>query len=901
MTAPQRPPTKRRPALKFGTTSRWNLRSRLVAITLLPILGFSLWFGAVTESRLRQTERAATVRDRVGRLSAYLNARTALTAEQVPTQAKLAISVFGVPASFSSMILGFDPDQRMKEVRPVTERAFQDEAADLLPALRRLRSIADTDAPSSVRFDQTFREFDAIQEELRERSKTEYELIGAAVGNLDGERDLWRSVEVVIAVEDLANQYQNQTSLVFEIRSSKKARNQALAELASSSALADRDMEVIRTHAGELTRSDFAKFVSEQSSIDAKKITESVFSEDDESGFQTIDFANLQREAGLFNTMLQRGEGARKVLTFAQAETRERSLQVQRSARNELLLTFLLAATIALVSIAFASVLARSVSSPLRSLARRAARIGGGDLSGDPLPETGPQEVVQVGKALNELVANLVVLDRQASALAAGDLEHSIFDDALPGALGRSMQETVSRLRASIQNREELRSRLAHQATHDDLTGLPNRKSLVEAIHAALGRSRRQQTGIAVSFIDLDGFKRANDTYGHRFGDQVLVLCADRLVGHRRQGDFIARIGGDEFVIVSENIADSYEALSIANRYISVLSEPVSIDNKSANIGASIGIALDFQNEADATILLRDADLAVYRAKANGGGRAEICDLALRSQIERRDDLERAVVDAIRKDELRLEYQPILRSNASGSSVASAEALLRWDRPGHGPISPADFVPLLESSPRIVDLGRWVMKSVLRDASHWVGAAAGMPVAINVSARHLVASTFLSDLQTALDQSGIDPRRVVLEITETSLVDNVTVAVNHLEAARGLGLRVALDDFGTGFTSIRQLRDFPVDILKIDRSFVERIHDPDDQSLVRMMIGVAGTLGLDILAEGVETTEQAKLLTSLGCRLHQGYFYARPLRPDAFKTYVAEKNRSVVVVPFARR
>jgi diguanylate cyclase (GGDEF)-like protein len=887
-------------------TSTAGLRSRLVAITLVPMMGVFTWAGFTMNSRLQQSRKAVLVEERITQLGKYLEARIALDAERLPTQAKLAVEAFGVPASFGSMILGFNPDDRLAELRPLTDSAFNGNLSTFLDDLANLRKTVDalvTKTPSNGgsletgSFKEALDQFSEIENEVRRRSTMELKHIDDELGGFDGERQLWRSVEVLLASQELANELGFQSSLMFEVQSGKDERRESRRRLAASEWAANSRLELIDIQAGPVTKSALKSFQSNPAVKGSGKLIEDVLLTGPKPFIGNgADFGALQETAKQFTTVLKRSELARGILATALLETKQQALTAERGAKKLLILTVSLAAGLAVISFLIALAFARSISRPLRALARRADRIGSGELDGERLAEIGPREVVQVNRAVNELVDNLSVLDRQASALASGHLNSEVFDEMLPGALGTSMRETVGRLRSSIQNREDLQSQLSHQATHDDLTGLPNRKSLMEAIGAALARGKRNGSGVALLFIDLDGFKRANDAHGHRFGDQVLTLCAQRLTNELRTGDFVARIGGDEFVVVSEHITDPIEAINIANRYIATLSQPVAIDNKATNIGASVGIAIDFDGTATGAMLLRDADIAVYRAKATGRGHAEIFDLALRTEMEKRVDVEQAIVFAIANNELRLEYQPIVNVASVDSTgqartrISSVEALIRWDRSGKGLISPADFIPLLETSPRIVDLGAWVMRTAMTQAASWPEGAADLTISINVSTRHLVAATFVDDVRSALEMSLIEPSRVVLEITETSLVDNVAVAIDHLNAVRAMGVRIALDDFGTGFTSIRQLTDFPVDILKIDRSFISGINESGERSIVEMMVGVGRTLGLQTVAEGVETSEQANLLADMGCPTHQGYFHHRPLRPEAFLQRVAEMN-----------
>jgi diguanylate cyclase (GGDEF)-like protein len=895
---------------KISRSSTTGLRTRLVAITIVPMLGIVTWAGGSTSARYRQARKAARVAEGVNRLGRLLEARVVLDAERLPTQSKIAIQRFGVPVTFASMVLGFNPDARIAEVRPATDAAFQGELARFRDDLKRLRKQVDAEAGEAVsnkslgaqggEFKSALDLFRSIDRELDRRSLVESRAIEVSLRGLDSERELWRSVEALLGAQSVVNELGSQATLVFDVQSGEGESRLARRKLAASESAGEMNLQVLQANAGPDTSPLVAEFLRDPATVKSSTIVRDTLLTPTKPFMDAVSsLSAMQSLADRFIVLLRRTEMGRGLLASSLDETKRLAVSAEKSAKNQLLLTVGLAAGLALISVLIALSFARSISRPLRVLARRADLIGSGQLDGDPLEERGPREVVQVNRAVNELVDNLTILDRQASALALGSLQDPVLDEALPGALGQSMQNTIDRLRSSIENREELQLLLSHQATHDDLTGLPNRKSLMDAFQGVLGRSSRNATGVAVLFIDLDGFKRANDTHGHRFGDQVLVVCAQRVAAALRSGDFVARIGGDEFVVVLENVANVGEVVSIANRYISTLSVPVTIDEKTTNIGASIGIAVDFEGTATGATLLRDADIAVYRAKATGRGHAEVFDEDLREEMRRQSDVERAIVEAIQNKELRLEYQPLVQvtklpDGSTKTTVSSVEALVRWERVGHGLIPPSEFIPLLETSPRIVDLGVWVLQEAMTEAARWKASVGELPVAINVSTRHLVAPTFVDDVRAALVLSEIDPARVTLEITETSLVDNVAIAITHLEAVRELGVRIALDDFGTGFTSIRQLTDFPVDILKIDKSFIDRITDTansSERSIVEMIIGVGRALGLEMVAEGVERSEQAEMLSTIGCGTHQGFFYHRPLRPEQFLRQVEELAR----------
>ena len=543
--------------------------------------------------------------------------------------------------------------------------------------------------------------------------------------------------------------------------------------------------------------------------------------------------------------------------------------------RNQLALGALVG--LAALSIGMAVAATRAIVQPIHRLAVAARRIRDGEATADQVRESGPREVLEAARALNEAGAHLALAERQALALAEGDLEHESLSETSSGALGASLQDAVRTLAASLQEREDFRRRMTHEATHDGLTQLPNRNASLDQLRRAVARTGRADGRLAVLFVDLDGFKEVNDHHGHPAGDSVLRMAARRLAKAVRDGDHVGRLGGDEFVVIAEPVADEQEVRALAASIHAALSEPIQLDNSAVTVGASIGVAIGDATTADAGDLLRDADLAVYRAKELGRNRVEVCDDELRSRMAERADLEHAIRRALIDDEFVLHYQPIVEPKTS--AVVGYEALVRWDRPGQGLVGPDAFVPFAERSDLIINIDRWVVETVARQIVAWeaAGLLADIPVSVNISGRHLASPQFLGNITGPIQAYGIDPSRLVIEITESALLDDLTAAALKLQSLRQSGIRVAIDDFGTGYTSLAHLKSLPIDILKIDRSFT---NDESAASLVQLIIDTGHLLGATVTAEGIETADQALALGAMGSDDLQGYLYGRPLPPQ---------------------
>jgi diguanylate cyclase (GGDEF)-like protein/PAS domain S-box-containing protein len=451
---------------------------------------------------------------------------------------------------------------------------------------------------------------------------------------------------------------------------------------------------------------------------------------------------------------------------------------------------------------------------------------------------------------------------------------------AVPDADGRPAQ--VVAVTRDVSERKDAELRLARQALHDALTGLPNRALFQDRLEQALRRAQRSGSGVAVLFIDLDRFKLINDSFGHTAGDRLLIDVAARLRGVLRPADTIARFGGDELTILCEDLEGETGALGIARRIAAAFDEPFVVDDGEAFLQASVGIAMAGAG-ATPEDLVRDADAAMYKAKERGRSRIEVFDEAMRADARERVATESALRRAIARDELCVHVQPVVR--IGDGRVQGFEALVRWEHPERGLVPPGEFIPLAEETGLIVPIGNWVLRETCRTLRRWhteLGAP-WVQCSVNLSVRHLQQPDLVATVRSALEEHGVPPNRLVLEITESAVMENGAATVETLHALRALGVRLALDDFGTGYSSLAHLHRFPLDILKIDRSFTAGLGDDDDgASIAGAIVSLAAALGLTTVAEGIEDSAQQRHLERLGCTFAQGFLFSRPQPPEAF-------------------
>jgi diguanylate cyclase (GGDEF)-like protein len=471
----------------------------------------------------------------------------------------------------------------------------------------------------------------------------------------------------------------------------------------------------------------------------------------------------------------------------------------------------------------------------------------------------------------------------------------SILLSALVLVLTRSRERALGMV-------EEKTGQLRHQALHDALTGLPNRVLALDRAEQMLARARRQHVPVAALYIDVDGFKHVNDTFGHAAGDELLRIVATRLAGVVREGDTAARLSGDEFVVLVEGSALDGGAELVAERLLEVLRQPYDIDmneklGRQLSITPSIGVAVGMRG--DAVELLRDADLALYEAKAAGRNCYVLFESGMQTAAQDKLTLEMELAEALESKQLFLLYQPTF--DLQSESVIGVEALIRWCHPTRDVIPPIEFIPIAEESGLIVPIGRWVLQEACRQAATWHEQGHQIGMSVNVSGRQLDHDKLIEDVRQALEQSGLDPNALTLEITETTLMRDAAATARRLQELKQLGVRIAIDDFGTGYSSLAYLRQFPVDALKIDRSFIGGIAaSKEAAALIRTLVQLGKTLQIETLAEGIEDQIQLETLQREHCDHGQGFLFSRPLDVSAVEAFLQSSSTSTQPLPMLR-
>ncbi len=476
-----------------------------------------------------------------------------------------------------------------------------------------------------------------------------------------------------------------------------------------------------------------------------------------------------------------------------------------------------------------------------------------------------------------------VLADGKALTLLIGGLALTVLLGLLVFVLG------TGRARALAMVRDKTRE-LSHQALHDTLTGLPNRALALDRAERMLARARRQPSMVpAALYVDIDGFKHVNDSFGHAAGDQLLRVVGERLRAAVRDQDTVGRLGGDEFVMLLESATRETPPQLVAERVIEAMRAPVALDNGETTLSpsVSVGIAIGYRETADE--LLRDADLALYSAKADGKDRAVLFEANMQSSEENRLALEVDLGGAVEARQFFLLYQPIFE--LTSQRVIGVEALVRWRHPTRGIIEPDDFIPLAEETGRIVSIGRWVLEEACRQAAEWSDRGRRIGMSVNVSAYQLDRNGFAQDVRQVLKRSGIEPSSLTLEITETALMRDVAAASRRLEEIKALGVRIAIDDFGTGSSSLAYLRQFSPDSLKIDRSFISGIMTSrESAAIIHTLVALGRTLDIETLAEGIEDPDQLEQLQRERCDQGQGFLFARPLDVQEIEQFIGVEH-----------
>jgi diguanylate cyclase (GGDEF)-like protein len=509
-------------------------------------------------------------------------------------------------------------------------------------------------------------------------------------------------------------------------------------------------------------------------------------------------------------------------------------------------------------------------------VSQRPKRVDVGDASADPAESRYLQSIGHRSMAMIPLIA----AGRTIGLIEVTAARERAFDDRAVELASMLAGEAAMALENA-----RLYDQIRHQALHDGLTGLANRVLFRDRVEHAVERSRRSGARIAVLFIDLDDFKTLNDNHGHARGDEVLTVVASRLLGVLRPADTAARHGGDEFAVLLEDVADEADALAVATRIADSFRGPISLAETPIRVAASIGVALSVGTET-ADELLRNADVAMYAAKQSSRGGAEIFRPSLRDGAAERSARAHRLRGVEQRDELRLDYQPIVEL-ATGRIVA-VEALVRWQPPDGPILMPAEWIDVAEETGDIVPIGAWILREACRQTRDWQIRLErdDLRISVNLSARQFREHDIIRTVRSALEDTGLPPGSLILEITESGLMRRTAATIARLEALRELGVHLAIDDFGTGYSSLSYLERFPIDILKIDRTFVST--GSASSPIARAVIELGRTLELEVIAEGIEHADQARWLAELGCRFGQGYLFARPVSPAALEALLAE-------------
>ncbi len=889
---------------RFAERFAPGVRILLASVALVPFIGLAALAALNVEGTNEQAERTAAVSELAENIERRAKVQALIDAESYWGHAFSAVEDIGLPLDAINEITGLDVETSYAEAQALVDAVIQEEnvSPEAIAELQEARALVRQSA-TNVEIEEAYDRAEGI---VTERIRGEVFEIRGLTGDLEDARTLGevvRALELSMSLRTttaamteayFASRFPVGRDVAIETRaliSNRTTYEQDAAELA----------ELVRDNPGlnaalqrTVTHSSVVAFGDR---VDRFTITALVEGSDGPIFGTGLNLAQIPDEVAAFKSSQDSVAQHVELVGTISAEVTAQALAANDVATETRFWTIL--TTIGLLVAAMIAGYAASVwiIRPLRQMRFVVEGLAQGT-DGLRVREEGPAEIRAAASALNEAVATIAITEQMATALAERDLDNPAFAAPNPGRLGASLRDAVVNLADSMSQGEIFRERLAHEASHDGLTGVANRSDAMQHLRNACERTGSSNGATAVFYIDVDGFKGVNDTYGHAAGDAVLRSVAGELEVATRDHDVVGRIGGDEFVVIAENVKDEALAQIMAERMLAGILRPTAFGSAELRVSASIGFAMASET-ADPHDLLRDADLALYEAKILGRNRAQFCDAGLKARQIAQSTVERDLQRALHNDELHLAFQPIVA--ADGHQIASMESLLRWTRPDGSSVSPAEFIPIAEKSDLILDIDRWVLSAVLARLADWSAdpVLAKTTASLNLSARSLSCPGVAEHVLRRLHEYEVDPTRLTIEVTETAVLDDLGLTAASLHQLRNAGVRIAIDDFGTGYASLAHLRQLPLDILKIDQSFVANLGQSDDRSLVQLTIDTGHLLGATIVAEGVETEEQAQLLDAMGADLLQGYSFARPMPATELRQWVVDAARGNAASPKA--
>ncbi len=857
-----------------------RIRTRLLGLVLLPLLGVTMFATSAAASRSRVASQAQAVSANSVRAGALSQLVAAINTELDATRGMAQSLSFGIDPVVVAEASGIDLEASLGRSRARVDDSYAAMRLDhewLDPPLvasiiegysqiERLRERLD-DGVVTVADTEAIR--DTLEEDSTTATRAELRALAFRQAGLPDGQLLARSVESATNTLELVGAARGELARLsnYLLPLPTEEDEDPWEALIVSAALYDRaGLELERSLPAELAvawqQAKAAPPFVAYDKVRSDTLAGTQLGWDENAEFSSV----FQVGATTFQTGLERLDVMtgfdEQISEFMVAESRRLELRAQAGFRQ----AFLSAVSLVVGTLAAAAITARSIARPLDQLERRARKISAGEFEESVQNEpSGPHDVIAVGRVLDELAANLVTIDSQAAALAEGDLNAEILDEVPAGTLGASIQHSVVRVR-------NMTATLDYQAHHDSLTGLANRAAVIDA----LAESTQSSSGefVTLSMFDLDGFKHANDTLGHLVGDELLRHAGNRLAADSG-GHLVARLGGDEFVILTTSHPDDTEVVAVAAKALRSLREPFQTSAGMVWLTASVGVATMSPSEGMSSLeLLRRADLALYEAKAAGPGSLARYDDRLSALVDEQSRIEVGLRKAIDNDLLTLHYQPIIE--LASRRTAGYETLVRWQQPDGSMIPPDLFVPIAERTDLIIHLDQWVINRACQKLAALNSHGEGVGLSVNISGRHLGTSRIVGVVEDALNFHGARPQDLLVEMTETGLIPNFEHAVDSLSGLRQLGVRVAIDDFGTGFASVAHLRKSHFDRLKIDRAFIANLDQPQERSIAQLLISLGRDLGLEVVAEGLETEEQVTWAHRMGCTHGQGYFLGRP-------------------------